>query len=269
MFISTAPVVAQSAQPPTESIAKLIAKLGSTDFRTREQATAELEKLGEPALPILRKAATGDVALEVKRRINEVVERIEQAPRIAEEKLWQNMDQQRRDIKDRLIKILAPRKQALSDRQLASAIYLVTTGRAPTEAEAAQAEMQLKERNYKLVPALRLARSLVGSKEYHADLAAANSRVLKLQRDLANKVVLLNGAESQKFINEVAASVDKAAKSDMHFCDLAHLLTLSRFPEPNVANNVTAHLKRSASRSSGTADVVWALVNTNEFLSGP
>jgi hypothetical protein len=65
---------ADKASP--ETIAKLVEKLGSTEFSEREKATRELEALGEQALDALRKAAKGD-DLETKRRAEELIKKVE------------------------------------------------------------------------------------------------------------------------------------------------------------------------------------------------
>src|SRR5262249_46735032 len=57
-------------------IAKLIEQIGSGNFDEREQATAELDKIGAPALAALKKAMTSGDA-EVKRRAEELVAKIE------------------------------------------------------------------------------------------------------------------------------------------------------------------------------------------------
>src|SRR5262245_18645691 len=67
-------------QPSPEAVAKLIAQLGAEQFRTRQQASEELTKLGEPVLPALRRALTPKTELEVKRRIELIVIRIKAAP---------------------------------------------------------------------------------------------------------------------------------------------------------------------------------------------
>jgi hypothetical protein len=64
--------VSEDAQKKVE---KAIADLGSTDFKTREAATAELLKLGEKAYPAVVDAAkSSDV--EVKRRAEAILEKI-------------------------------------------------------------------------------------------------------------------------------------------------------------------------------------------------
>lgn len=65
--------------PAPEAVAKLIAQLGAADFRSRQRASDELEKLGEQVLPALQKAAMAKPALEVKRRIELVVMHIKAA----------------------------------------------------------------------------------------------------------------------------------------------------------------------------------------------
>jgi HEAT repeat protein len=63
----------KEALPPVapadeKRLARLIADLDDDEFATREQATAELEKLGEVALPALRKALAANPSAEVRLR---------------------------------------------------------------------------------------------------------------------------------------------------------------------------------------------------------
>jgi HEAT repeat protein len=62
-----------------EAIDDLIKKLSSKSFKEREQAAAELIKEGPSALPALRKAANGTVALEFKKRCDKCIKAIETA----------------------------------------------------------------------------------------------------------------------------------------------------------------------------------------------
>ena len=167
--------VAQTDPPAGDAVTKLIAQLSVADFRVRQQASDELEKLGYSIIPALQKAAAAaGTELEVKRRIELVVTRIENA----EEKSWQDVDLPRRSIKDRLIKILV-KTPTLSDQQMASAIYLLTVGRPPTDEEVTGAKKKFADPKGKREGVLQLTRSLVQSKEYNADIAAANSQLLK------------------------------------------------------------------------------------------
>src|SRR5262245_40339869 len=112
-------------QPPPATVTKLIVLLGDAEFRRPQEASEQLVQLGAYVLPALRKAATTNIELEVKRRIELVVTRIENGLLKAEEKRWQDLDVPRRGIKDRIGKIMA-RTPTLSNQQLASAIYLLT-----------------------------------------------------------------------------------------------------------------------------------------------
>jgi hypothetical protein len=61
--------------PDARLVARLILDLESTDFAVREQAVKDLEKLGEVAVPALRKALADQPPLETRRRIEPILAR--------------------------------------------------------------------------------------------------------------------------------------------------------------------------------------------------
>jgi hypothetical protein len=65
-----------AAPADAKVLEKLIAALDSADFKVRQQATAELERLAELALPTLRKLLEGNPNLEVRRRVEAVVKNV-------------------------------------------------------------------------------------------------------------------------------------------------------------------------------------------------
>jgi hypothetical protein len=60
-----------------QRIDKLIADLDSKQFEARERATAELKKLGGLVEPALRKAVVSRPPLEVRRRVEELLDRLD------------------------------------------------------------------------------------------------------------------------------------------------------------------------------------------------
>ncbi len=70
MGIVLAGVLATLAGEPASParIAQLVRQLGDPDFQKREQASQELEAVGEPALPLLRKAAQTSNDAEIRHR---------------------------------------------------------------------------------------------------------------------------------------------------------------------------------------------------------
>ena len=65
----------QPANSDTKRIAALIVDLGSNMADTREKASAALADLGEEAIPDLKKALAGKPQLEVRRRIEQILEK--------------------------------------------------------------------------------------------------------------------------------------------------------------------------------------------------
>lgn len=60
-----------------KQIDKLIDQLDDDQFSVREKATVELEKLGTPCEPTLRRALQTNISLEVRRRIERLLEKLE------------------------------------------------------------------------------------------------------------------------------------------------------------------------------------------------
>jgi hypothetical protein len=61
---------------PAEQIAKLVTQLDDDDFATREKAKETLERLGRAAGPALRKAMQGKTSPEMRRRAQELLDRL-------------------------------------------------------------------------------------------------------------------------------------------------------------------------------------------------
>jgi hypothetical protein len=273
LAIVTLPRVAAApapGQPPSaEAIARLIRQLEAADSRERRQARANLEDFGGPVLPALRQAIAASTQVEVKRRLEDVVARIEKHLLKTEEKYWKDLDASRRGLKDRLVNIVA-RTPALSSQQRVSAVYLLTVGRPPTDEEVKRAQKQFLETKGRAATAVRLARSLVQGKEYCAAVADINLRLTKVQADLATekdlnrKLLPLNSEKDLKLCKDLAAALNRVKKADDPLIDLAFLLVVSRFPTENEMKPARAHLKK-AGRQGGTEDMVWALINSKDF----
>jgi hypothetical protein len=61
----------------TKRIERLIADLDDERFQVREQATRELQALAERAAPALRKAQAGKPTLEMRRRLDALLDRLD------------------------------------------------------------------------------------------------------------------------------------------------------------------------------------------------
>lgn len=73
------PALASPAIDP-EVIARLLSELDSEQFAVREQASRELRKLSKTAEPALRKVLAGKPSVEVRRRVEELLEALTQWP---------------------------------------------------------------------------------------------------------------------------------------------------------------------------------------------
>ena len=221
------------------------------------------ETLAGPIVPTLRKAV-------IAKSESEVRSQIENAAKV-EDKHWQDLDAPQRGIKDRVVTILT-KAPALSDQQVASAVYLLTVGRTPTDDELKRTQKDFAESNDRPLSALQLTRALVQSKDFNIELAATNGRLFKIPKDLATKreagqiPILLTADEFQKLTAECAASVNQAVKTDEQFVDLVYLLSLSRFPTATESNQFVAHLKQAPERATATRDIFSFLLNSKEFL---
>ena len=63
--------------PDATRVGRLLADLDSGDFAVRVKATAELEALGDLAEPALRRALEGHPSLEVRRRVERLLSKLE------------------------------------------------------------------------------------------------------------------------------------------------------------------------------------------------
>ena len=63
-----------------KTIAKRVLDLDSADFATRERASKALARLDRLAEPTLRKALTGQPSLEMRRRIQQLLEQLASPP---------------------------------------------------------------------------------------------------------------------------------------------------------------------------------------------
>src|SRR5207249_4252058 len=62
-----------------QRLERWITDLDSNQFNVREKASQELEKVGEPAEPALRKALEAHSSPEVRRRVDQLLEKLELA----------------------------------------------------------------------------------------------------------------------------------------------------------------------------------------------
>jgi hypothetical protein len=252
----------QPTLPAQDEVAKLIARLAAAEFRARDQAGRELMKSGGAVLPALRQAVTPNVDLETRRRIENLIERIENDLLAAETKNWQTLDAPPY-VKDRLVKIMT-RNPSMTDAKCVAAAYLVAANRRPTELEAAQALQELKHCNYRLASVLRIIRPFVRGNGASADLVYSYAQVDKA---LENPHAFTEYGHNilQEAIKRFGTALSKGARTDQDLADLLYLLVLSRYPNSAETSRITTTLANDADRASSTSFLVRAVQKSAEF----
>jgi hypothetical protein len=66
--------------------------------------------------------------------------------------------------------------------------------------------------------------------------------------------------------NRVALLLKDKNRSDEQVLDELFLATLTRHPQPDEIATFQAHRKTTSDRAGAFTDVVWALINTREFI---
>jgi hypothetical protein len=253
---------AQAVDPSPEQVLELITKLGDSKFQVREQASAELARLGLPALRALRDAGVNHKDLEVRKRALALVETIEARDRPRSALLA---------VLARLQKTQPP----LSEKQLAVAIHLLSLSRPATEREIATVEKRLKGAKDRSAEAEDVMWTLLNGQEFNGKLAEINLEAVGLKQkvtgmNLAEKLAWMNGPEAQKSLDKMTRTFDAALdkRSDSQRVDTLFLVFLARFPAANETTQALAHIKKLNNRNKALEDLVWAITNTKEFLMG-
>lgn len=89
------------------------------------------------------------------------------------------------------------------------------------------------------------------------------------EANLAQALHLLNSGEVQNKIasgNGRIASLLKAKKQDAEILEELYLLTLGRFPRADERREVLQYVASESDRKTAFEDVLWAILNTKEFL---
>lgn len=258
--------LANAAEPPAKGspdrLQELITQLGDAKFQVREQASTELSRLGRAALKALRQAAVNHTDPEIRKRAKSLVEAI------------QAKDRPREALLTTLSRFQAS-KPPPTDRQIAVAMHLLSLSRPATEAEIDAVETHLKAAKDKASEAEDLMWTLLNGQEFNGRLAELNLKVVDLKQkiagmNLAERLASVNGAEIQKTLTEMTrlqkAALDKM--SDTQAVDTLFLVFVARFPTATETTNALAHIKKLKDREKALEDLLWALLNTREFLMG-
>jgi hypothetical protein len=78
--------------------------------------------------------------------------------------------------------------------------------------------------------------------------------------------LMTDGALVEKIKNGRVKELARSGGSDAEMVEEMFLVTLSRLPEADEARTALDHLRTNPDRESGLADMLWALINTREFI---
>jgi hypothetical protein len=110
---------------------------------------------------------------------------------------------------------------------------------------------------------------------YFLDVFGRPKRVINCECEraqepnMAQALHLINGQPINQKIAAANARVDKllkAGKSDSDIVEEFYLLTFGRFPTPTEKQNAVEQIAQSAVRREAVEDLLWALLNSREFL---
>jgi hypothetical protein len=85
-------------------------------------------------------------------------------------------------------------------------------------------------------------------------------------------LLMMNGPQVQQMVSAAArtgplAAILRAERGDRERVRRVYLLALSRPPSPGEVSAALEHLHTSRSEQEGYEDLLWALLNTTEFMS--
>jgi HEAT repeat protein len=85
LALAAAPAVVAADKPASDPdrVAALVRQLDDNDFEVRDKADKELRAMGEPVLPLLRKAAKEAASPEVRKRLSDILAAIGPDGRVA------------------------------------------------------------------------------------------------------------------------------------------------------------------------------------------
>lgn len=80
---------------------------------------------------------------------------------------------------------------------------------------------------------------------------------------MTDPVLLKKMSQSDNRFNQLIKS---KSKSDEEIFEEVFLAAMSRFPTPREVKTFQEHRQSTSDRSAAFTDVVWALINTREFI---
>lgn len=133
--------------------------------------------------------------------------------------------------------------------------------------QVAQVRQRIQE-NTKAAERLRESGNAKAAKEKTRQVQRQRERLQQLRRQLNQN----NNRQNNRGANPSGIPVEALqAKTELpdepqQLIEQAYLRTLSRFPTPDEATIAAQHIAESDSRAAGVEDLLWALLNTKEFI---
>ncbi|QDV66567.1 hypothetical protein Poly24_02540 [Rosistilla carotiformis] len=156
---------------------------------------------------------------------------------------------------------LAEQMKSLGQPMLVSDAALAKAKQQGNEARQRQIQMMKKRRQELVQTLVKVEKNSSISEE---QLKIKTTRINQQIAQVSKRIKALQTGEVQDLLAGKAAELD--SKQLTNLVQQAYLRTVARYPEPEELSSSLAYIEAGDSVASGVGDLLWALLNTKEFV---